>query len=297
MSGPIIDTHHHFWELDRFDLPWLGGLESLNRSFTLDDYAIATKGLGITRSVYMEVDVAAGQRRAEVEYISRRCAEAGNSMGGAVVSGRPGEDGFADWVRFLQTQPAVRGVRQVLHVAEAAPGTCLLSSFIHGVRLLGEAGLRFDICLRPGELGDAEKLAAACPDTLLILDHCGIPDPGIVAGVAEPDGGPMSHSADGWRRSIDVLGERSNVVCKISGIVARAPSTDNLPDLLAPTVNHCLDAFGPDRVAFGGDWPVCTLVATYAEWVHALGAIISCRPADEQARLLHDNAARLYALN
>ena len=118
-------------------------------------------------------------------------------------------------------------------------------------------------------------LAAAWPDTLLVLDHCGIPNPNIVAGVAEPDGGPMSHTADGWRRNMAALSERSNVVCKISGIAAAAGETTHLAELLAPTINHCLDIFGPDRVVFGGDWPVCTLGATYAEWVAALRAVIA----------------------
>ena len=107
----------------------------------------------------------------------------------------------------------------------------------------------------------------------------------------------MSHTAEGWRRSIGEISERSNVICKISGIAAAAGDTDNLAELLAPTINHCLDAFGPDRVIFGGDWPVCTLGATYGEWLIALRAVIAERPADQQSRLLHDNAARLYALN
>ncbi len=293
----IIDTHQHLWDLDRFRLSWLAGLDALDRSFTHHDYAAAIQGLGVVRSVYMEVDVSDDQRREEVDYVVGLCANPTLPTVAAVVSGRPAEAGFGDWVRGLLTHAVVKGVRQVLHVPDAVRGTCLQTDFINGIRLLGEAGLRFDVCLRPGELADAEKLAGACPDTLLILDHCGIPNPNIVAGITEPDGGPMSHTADGWRRSIDEISERSNVICKISGIAAAAGDTDNLAELLAPTINHCLDAFGPDRVVFGGDWPVCTLGATYAEWVMALHAVIAERPADQQSRLLHDNAARLYALD
>mgnify|MGYP006423549157 CR=1 FL=1 len=293
MTDKIIDTHQHLWDLSRFRLPWLEGLDALDRSFTLDHYTEAIDGLGVVSSVYMEVDVADDQQQDELGYVSDLCAHAGNCMSGAVVSGRPAEPGFADWVRLLQADPAIKGVRQVLHVPEATRGTCCQASFLHGIRLLGEAGLRFDVCLRPGELADAERLAAGCPDTLLILDHCGNPNPNIVAGVA-PDGG--AHTADDWRRGMAALGERSNVICKISGIAAAAGDTSNLAELLAPTINHCLDVFGPDRVVFGGDWPVCTLGATYAEWVAALRAVIASRSASEQSRLLHDNAARLYAL-
>jgi L-fuconolactonase len=297
MTDKIIDTHQHLWDLNRFRLPWLAGLDALNRSFTLPDYTTATEGLGVESAVYMEVDVADDQRHEELDYIGKLCADAAVITAGAVVSGRPAEEGFGDWLRLLQTNPCIKGVRQVLHVPDAPRGTCLQSGFVHGVGMLGEAGLRFDMCLRPGELADAEKLAAACPETLLILDHCGIANPQIVAGVAEPDGGPMSHSADGWRRDMDALGERSNVICKISGIITGTAGTDNLAELLAPTINHCLDAFGPDRVVFGGDWPVCTLGGTYAEWVGALRSVIAERPASEQSRLLHDNAERLYALS
>lgn len=297
MTTKIIDTHQHLWDLSRFNLPWLEGLDALDRSFTTADYADATKDLGVARSVYMEVDVAGDQRQDEVDFVIDLCADPSQPTVAAVVSGRPADPGFADWVRMLETHDVIKGVRQVLHVPDAARGTCLQPTFVHGIRLLGEAGLRFDVCLRPGELEDAEKLAAACPDTLLILDHCGIANPGIVAGSVEPDGGLMSHTASGWRKAIDNLGERSNVVCKISGIAASAGDTTNLAELLAPTINHCLDAFGPDRVIFGGDWPVCLLGATYAEWIGALRSVIAERPADEQARLLHDNAARLYALD
>ncbi|MDA0334426.1 MAG: amidohydrolase family protein [bacterium] len=296
MTDKIVDTHQHLWDLSRFSLPWLAGLDALDRSFTLDDYVAAVEGLGVVRSIYMEVDVADDQQQDEVDYVTRLCADSGNCMAAAVVSGRPATEGFAAWVRSLEGNTVIKGVRQVLHVPQATRGTCLQPSFVHGIRLLGEAGLRFDVCLRPGELADAEKLAAACPDTLLVLDHCGIPNPNIVAGVAEPDGGPMSHTAEGWRRSMAALSERSNVVCKISGIAAAAGDTAHLAELLAPTINHCLDVFGPDRVVFGGDWPVCTLGATYAEWVAALRAVIASRPAGEQTRLLHDNAVRLYAL-
>ena len=297
MTTKIIDTHQHLWDLSRFNLPWLEGLDALNRSFTTSDYAAATAALGVARAVYMEVDVAVDQQQDEVDYVVGLCADPQQPTVAAVVSGRPANPGFADWIRNLEKHAAIKGVRQVLHVPEATRGTCLQTSFLHGIRMLGEAGLRFDVCLRPGELEDAEKLAAACPDTLLVLDHCGIANPHIVAGAAEPDGSPMSHTAAGWRRAIDGLGERSNVICKISGIAAAAGDTTNLAELLAPTINHCLDAFGPDRVVFGGDWPVCLLGATYAEWVTALRAVIADRPADEQARLLHDNAARLYALD
>ena len=91
-----------------------------------------------------------------------------------------------------------------------------------------------------------------------------------------------------------MLASKKNVICKISGIVARAPKDNWGPETLAPIINHCLDSFGPDRVIFGGDWPVCRLVASYKQWVDALKAVVADRPYDEQLKLFHDNAERLY---
>ncbi len=85
------------------------------------------------------------------------------------------------------------------------------------------------------------------------------------------------------------------VGCKISGIIAHAPEGWTA-DTLAPTVNHCLDSFGPERVVFGGDWPVCNFGASLGEWVAALRQIVSGRPEEDQAKLLAGNAERLYGL-
>ena len=184
----------------------------------------------------------------------------------------------------------------MLHAPKSESGRCLQEGFIKDVRFLGEIGKSFDICMRVGELVDAVSLVDQCPDTRFILDHCGCPNPQIVNGGAEhnPDD-PSSHSREQWLRDIAALGEREHVVCKISGIVGGAPAGWNA-DTLAPTVNHCLDSFGPERVVTGGDWPVCTLGASLGEWFAALREIIASRPEDEQAKLLAGNAERLYAL-
>jgi predicted TIM-barrel fold metal-dependent hydrolase len=92
------------------------------------------------------------------------------------------------------------------------------------------------------------------------------------------------------------LASRDRVVCKISGVVARAPQPNWGPEDLAPVVTRCLDLFGPDRVVFGSDWPVCLGGAPLADWVTALKQIISDRPLEHQRNLLHDNAQRIYAV-
>jgi L-fuconolactonase len=281
---PIIDTHQHLWDLTRFKLPWLKDAPKLDRSFVMDDYRRATEGLNVVRSIYMEVDVEPSQQPAEADYVLDLIRRGGTPMVGAVISGRPASPGFAAYLARFKDQPAIKGLRQVLHGGDTPAGYCLDAHFIEGIRLLGKNGLSFDLCMRSAELGDAGKLIDACPDTSFILDHCGN------ASVRAKD-------LSDWKADIGRIAGRKNVVCKVSGIVASAAPDPWTADDLAPIINHVLDTFGPDRVIFGGDWPVCTLAATYRQWVEALRHIIAARPEADQKKLLHDNALRVYRLD
>jgi predicted TIM-barrel fold metal-dependent hydrolase len=291
---PIIDTHQHLWDLDKFHLPWTAG-SPLNRSYLPSDYLDATDGLNVVKAIYMEVDLDPAQQTDEAEYIIDLCQRNDNPTVAAVISGRPASDRFKDYILRYKDSPYIKGVRQVLHGGDTPAGYCLQPKFVKSIQLLGELGKRFDICVRPAELGDAVKLVDQCPDTQFILDHCGNADLYIVAGETPTDG-QMSHTRQQWLDDVKALSERPNVVCKISGIIARARPGDWTASDLAPTINHCLDSFGPDRVVFGGDWPVCTLGAPYRSWVNALKMVIANRSEEEQRKLLHDNAARIYEL-
>ena len=143
--------------------------------------------------------------------------------------------------------------------------------------------MSFDLCMRHGEIGDAVKLAAACPGTQLVLDHCGNAE---------------VHSKDRskWRRDIAALSEKENVACKISGFVANARKGEWMAEDLAPIIRHCYESFGPDRVVFGSDWPVCNLSASYKSWVGALKEVIKGESEERRRKLFHDNAIRVYRL-
>ena len=95
---------------------------------------------------------------------------------------------------------------------------------------------------------------------------------------------------------MEAIAKRDNVICKISGIVASAEPGAWTPDDLAPVINHCLESFGKDRVMFASDWPVCTLVATYRQWVEALKTVVQDWNEDDRRKLFHDNAVRFYEL-
>ena len=280
---PIVDTHQHLWDLSKFRLPWLKGGDVFNKSHVMSDYLKATAGLNVVQTVYMEVDVAPEQQTEEAEYVIGLCERADTPMAAAVIGGRPASDAFPKYIGQFKDSAYIKGVRQVLHGDSTPPGYCLDDRFIKGVRLLGGLGKRFDLCMRARELTDAAKLIDACPDTRFILDHCGNAD-------------VRAKDRSAWRKDIAEVAKRKNVVCKVSGIVATAEPGKWTADDLAPIINHTMDVFGPERVMFGGDWPVCTKAATYKQWVAALKEIVADRTEEAQKKLFRDNAVRFYGL-
>jgi len=288
---PIVDTHQHLWDLSKFKLAWFDPKtpegKILGHNFTPKEYADATKGLNVVKAVYMEVDVVPEQQQKEADYIVELCESGQTPTCAAVVSGRPSSEAFAKWARQFKGHKYVKGIRQVLHVKDTPAGYCLNDKFVKGIQLLGELGLSFDLCARPAELPDFVKLVDRCPDTRFILDHCG--NASIKHTPAE---------RDRWKKDMKEIASRKNVVGKVSGFIATAPARGKWTlDDLAPVVNHTLEVFGPDRAMFGGDWPVCLLgVEKYADWANALQTIVKDRPEDQQKKLFHDNAVKIYGL-
>lgn len=285
---PVVDSHQHLWDLQRFQLNWLkpGQGPPLERSYLPEDYTTATHGFNVVKAVYVEVDVVPEQQAAEAEFIIGLCESGRVPTCAAVIAARPMHPEFEQTIRPYRDHPIVKGVRQLLHVDSTPPGFCLQPAFIRGVQLLGELGLSFDLCIRPKELPDMLRLATECPGTQFILDHCGNPQANFSLADAEQ-----------WRRDLAALAERPNVACKISGLIANGFERGRWSaDDLAPFVNAALDTFGPGRCLFGGDWPVCLVAGTYNEWLTALRAIVAPRPEAEQQALFHDAAAHWYRL-
>lgn len=293
---PIVDTHQHLWDLSQVQPPWLSGAPKiLSQTYGLTEFAKATEGLNVVQAVYMEVDVAPEDQVKEADTLLEICRNRRGPTVAAVISGRPGQESFAPYIRRYAKEKEIKGVRQVLHAETAEKAMCLKPQFVASVKLLGDLGLSFDLCMRPGELSDGLALAKQCPGTRFIVDHCGNADPAVfLKGQAASD--QPAHDPQKWRDDIKALADQDNVICKISGIIARAPKGVPYADALAPIVNHCLDSFGPDRVVFGGDWPVCLLGGSYKDWVTALRQIVSSRPVADQNKLLHENARRFYGL-
>lgn len=280
----IIDTHQHLWNPARINPPWLQSApEKIRSRHDLPEYAAATAGLKIT-AIYMEIDVAEADLDREAAEVIALCKDKSTGTVAATIGGRPDAPGFADYVKRHASSGKVRGVRQVLHGEGTPAGHCLRPEFVAGIRFLGEQGLHFDLCMRPQELMDGVALAKQCPGTRFVIDHCGNGD--VTAPAKE---------LNDWKRAMEALAAQPNTICKISGIIARLPEGTGT-EALAPIVNHCLDRFGPDRVVFGGDWPVCLLGRPLRVWVDGLAEIIAHRPAADQIALWSGNARRFYQL-
>jgi L-fuconolactonase len=282
---PVIDTHQHLLETSQLKISWLKKGDPLAKPHTPVEYAAAIKGLNVVKSIYMEVAVDAEDKDKEADLVIGLCEAKSTTMVAAVIGGLPASDGFAEYVKKYKGSKYVKGVRQVIHDDSTPPGYSQKKEFIKGVQLLGESGLSFDICIRPEELPDAAKLIDACPGTRFILDHCG--------------NAKVHHTAkerDQWKKDMTEVAKRKHVVCKVSGFVASSQPGQWKRDDLAPVINHTIEAFGWDRVMFGGDWPVCTKAASYSEWLTALREIVAEQPEANQKKLFHDNAAAFYGV-
>ncbi len=278
---PVVDTHLHLWDLERFHLDWLPEEGPLAGTHNLARYRAETEGSGVGRAVYMEVDVRSEERGLEARWALDLCDDPATGVVGAVIGGRPDAQRFEADIEPHLGRSGLKGVRQVLHGALPA-GCSLQAAFVAGVRWLGRQGLRFDLCMRPDELADGADLASRCPDTLFVLDHCG--------------NAPVTGSREKWTAGLLAVAGQPNVICKVSGIIAGARPGSWTPADLRPIVEECAEAFGIDRLVFGSDWPVCTSVAGAREWLVALLAIIEPWTESERRKILSENAARWYAL-
>ncbi|MFN8522240.1 MAG: amidohydrolase family protein [Chloroflexota bacterium] len=281
---PIIDSHVHLWDPTRFHMPWLDGNERIGRAFGLQDYVEHTAGIEVEGIVYLEVDIAAPYTLLEPRWVAELPPVGPPILG--IVPFAPVE--YGDRVRaFLEAlvavDPRVKGVRRIVQ-GESDPNYSSRGEFISGVRALPDYGLSFDICVYHPQLASAIRLVEACPKTSFILDH--IAKPAIKDGLLDP-----------WRQQITALASFPNVVCKLSGMVTEADHQSWRPDQLRPYAEHILDAFGEDRVLYGGDWPVVLMASPYRRWIDTAEQLISRLPVEAQVKVWRDNARRVYRLD
>ena len=210
-----LDAHLHLWNPDVFTLGWLEGLDALNREFTPELY---TADIGGTAgAVYVEVDVAEDERDREIDAIGRLVHSPSNPVCAMVAALNPARKDIADYLdKLIPKASHIVGFRQVLHTPEMPAGYCRSLEFIAGVKIIGDRGFSFDLCIRPDELSDAAAAAARCPETQFVLDHCGVP------AISEYHNNARAYAR--WKKDIASLAALPNIVCKVSGLVTLAGS-------------------------------------------------------------------------
>lgn len=282
-SNPIVDAHLHLWDPTRFPMPWLEGNAQLERPYGLADYAEQTVGLDIQAMVYLQVEVAPAYALLEAQWVADRAREDPRLQG--MVTYAPLEYGVRvrSFLEALQPYgPLLKGVRRNVE-GETADDFASQADFIRGAQTLAEFDLSCDLCLRHEQLASHIELVRACPDTRFMLDH--LAKPGI-----------KDHVRDPWWAQMAELAQLPNVWCKISGIVNEADRSAWTAADLAPYVQHALDVFGEDRVAFGGDWPVVLGASSYRRWVDTLDELTAHLSPTAKRKLFSENARRFYRL-
>ena len=272
----IVDTHLHLIYLDKFSYPWLAEVPALNRQWDAPSYFAEAETLGIEAALHMEVDVPVQEMEDETRFV----LDLDPRVVGAISNARPEHVDFPQHLERMAVDRRIKGIRRLLQSDpdELSAGAV----FRDNLRRLAPLGLSFDICVRARQLGLARDLAAACPDVQFVLDHCG--NPPISSGDIRQ-----------WRADIAALAQLPNVAGKISGIVTHA-RPDWTADDLRPVVEHMLERFGWDRVVWGSDRPVLTRNGTLTKGVEATKVLVAGASTDEQARLFHRNAERIYRI-
>jgi L-fuconolactonase len=281
----IVDAHHHLWDPAARRHTWLDHLPQIRGPFTLANFKAAASAEGITASVLVQV-------LASTEETEEFLAVAADSAGGGppVVAGVVGwadltRDDISDELDRLRGLPGGDKLVGLRHLVQDEPDPDWLArpDVRRGLRAVGAAGLAFDLLVRPAQLPAALRTATELSDVRFVLDHGAKPD--IAAGRIEP-----------WARLIGALAGLPNVDCKLSGLVTEAGAGWSA-EVFLPYTGQLLESFGPGRLMFGSDWPVCTLAASYHEVMDLARDTLRERlTPDELDAVFSANAVAAYRL-
>lgn len=273
-----IDAHHHFWALSRGDYGWLTpALAAIHRDFGPDDLAPLATRHGIGRTVLVQ----AAPTVAETEYLL------------SLAAATPWVGGVVGWVDFeapdapetiarLADHGSLVGLRPMIQDIDD-PDWMLRPALGPAFEAMEGSGLAFDALVLPHHLDRLSRLLARHPDLRVVIDHAA--KPRIRHGEIVT-----------WASGMARLAEETSAHCKLSGLLTEAgPGAD--AEALRPYVEHLLATFGPARLIWGSDWPVCTLAAPYDRWVETTDALLADLANGERAAVLGGNAATFYRLD
>jgi L-fuconolactonase len=273
-----IDAHQHFWDLRLFEYSWMPSEPSVLRQSFLPDLLT-----GILERNRFEgsVLVQANTTLAETRWLLD-LAEA-NEFIRAVVGWVDLTDPRVGAVLDeLQKWPKFKGIRHPVH-DEADDLWLVREDVLSGLKELARRGLPFDLLLRPRHLALIPRIAERVPELRMVIDH--MAKPMIAAQVMEP-----------WAGDIEAAAALPQVYCKLSGMITEADPQGWKSDDLRPYVAHAMRVFGPDRLMFGSDWPVCILAGSWKEALAAFTQAIGAQPMEAREKLLGETAAKFYRI-
>jgi predicted TIM-barrel fold metal-dependent hydrolase len=279
-----FDTHLHVIYPHIFTYSWTEAHPRLQNNFTLEDYYEVAKDCDIEQSLFMEVDVNNEQYVQEAKFLTGLCEDPSNMVTGVVAKCLPESSEFIKNINLLQNYK-LKGIRRVLHTQPDSLSRSKI--FRRNIRYLANLGLTFDLCVMQNQLDIADELVSDCPKVNFILDHCGVPNMSDHKSLE-------CESWKQWRSGIRKLAEKSNVVCKFSGISSYGNAGQRNVERLRPYLTEILEAFGVDRIIWGSDWPVCNLGDGLSCWSMITDKLLGELSEDEQNSIAFQNAEIIY---
>ncbi|MDX3310047.1 amidohydrolase family protein [Streptomyces sp. NPDC054884] len=282
----LVDAHHHVWNLDRRPQPWLDepGHESIRRSFGIGDLLTsATRTIAdrpLAQTVVVQCVASLPETR-ELLALAARDPLIGGVVGWVDLTSLA----IGDILDTLRAGPGGSYLRAVRHLVQGEPDAAWLQRPVveSGLRTVRDKGLGYDVLIRDHQLPQAIRLAERVPDLPLVLDHAGKPP--IAAG-----------DLGDWERQIRVLARHPQVRCKVSGLVTEAdPGKWDIADI-RPVWDVLLSAFGPRRLMFGSDWPVCGIAGGWNVWAATVEELLRDCSAAETRAILIGTATEFYRL-
>ena len=273
-----IDAHQHFWRYEPDAYAWIDdGMAELRRDFLPGDLRPELDGSGIDACVAVQ----ARQDEEETRWLLS-LAEQHPWIAGVVGWCDLCAPGLPEALDALAAHPQLVGLR---HIVQAEPDDAFLlrEDFCRGIAELSPRGLAYDLLIFPHQAPAAIQFAKAFPELRIVLDHLGKP---------QIKGGSLGE----WGAQLRELSRLENVSVKLSGLVTEADWQRWTPAQLTPCLDTALEAFGPERLLFGSDWPVCLLGTDYARWHSLMDSWAAPLADSERAALFGGNAARVYRL-
>lgn len=274
-----IDAHHHFWKYDPVRYSWMNeSMDILKKDYQPADLQVEIEKAEIGGVVSVQAD----QSMLETDELLDHAAQRDFIKG--VVGWFPLADPAVEEVLAeYADNPWLKGVR---HVVQDEPDDRFIlgKAFNEGIRKLEQFDLIYDILIYERQLGSSIEFVDLHPNLPFVLDH--VAKPRIGDGLMEP-----------WKEQMFEMSRRENVTCKLSGMATEAKWAEWTSDQLRPYMEVALDAFGPDRLMFGSDWPVARLAVDYMPWVNLCREFISSLSTDEREAIEGGNAIRVYQLD